>query len=388
MTLPLGKRVAFSLGLVLLLLVGLEIGTRLLYALRDPLLALVGRPPREMFLDPYEMPDPRYPGHWVMRPGFSMTLREVVDAKRQADKFVGVNDLEETARRHGIGPDDVVFRINRDGFKGPELDATRSRPRILAIGDSCTAGTQLDAFTYSRSLERELAARGVAAEVVNGGVEGYKPDDVVVRLEDFEALHPDWTIVYIGWNALFDGWEGRTVLGRNLATVRLVQRIGLALAPKRALRDEALDAFTKPKRPVRDAPEVRARDDYVPTFLPDVEHIVEAMQAGGSRVAIATLPGLYVTDEAPTPEALALGHLPSYTNNPYELAKMTERYDTLLRELAERHGLLLIDLERWADEALAPRHDWFVDSVHPTAEGQARIGAFMAQVLAPELGKP
>jgi hypothetical protein len=65
----------------------------------------------------------------------------------------------------------------------------------------------------------------------------------------------------------------------------------VALGPSRSRRDAAIEAFTKPKRPDPDAPEVWERDDYVPTFFDDVRAIVDAMEAIGSCVAIATLPG-------------------------------------------------------------------------------------------------
>ena len=384
--LPLAKRVGFSLALLVLLLVALEAGARFIYAVRAPLLVALGRSPRNMALSPYKIPDPRHPGFWMHRPDFSMTFAEVIDYKRSLGRFVGLESLETTAARYGIRPDDVVFTINHEGFKGPPLDPSHARPRIVALGDSCTAGTQIDRFTYSRSLERELASRGVPAEVVNGGVEGYEPVDILTRIDDFTALRPEWTILYIGWNALSDEKEGRGFLERHWVTQRLARRLLVALGPKHTLRETALEAFTKPKHPVPDAPEVRARDDYVPTFFGDVPKIVDAMQASGSRVVLVTLPGLYTTREPPSPEALAEGHLPAYTDNPYVLAHMTERYNELLRGLAAERGLPVIDLERWADDALRPRHAWFVDSVHLTEEGQQRIGIFMAEQLAPLVG--
>lgn len=384
--LSLAKRLAFSVALAVLLLGALEVGSRLLYELRTPLLVLMGRDPREMSLAPYKMPDPRHPGHWMQRPGFRMTLAEVVDYKRSLGRFVGLESIETTAARHGIPPDEVVLQINQAGFKGPELDTVRMRPRIVALGDSCTAGSQLDSFTYSRSLERELARIGVPAEVVNAGVEGYEPADILLRIDDFVALEPEWTILYAGWNALYNGKEDQSFLERHWVSLRLARRLTTMFGPQKTSRDAAIDAFTKPKRPVLDAAEVTARADYVPTFFGDMEKIVDTMKAAGSRVVLVTLPGLYTTREAPTPEALTVGHLPQWTDNPYELAKMTERYNELLRQLAAERGLELIDLERWADQALVPRHAWFADSVHLTEEGQTLIGIYMAAQLAPDIG--
>lgn len=382
---PLPRRIGYSIALLLLLLLAFEGGARLLYAVRAPLFVLLGRSPREMSLSPYKIPDPRHLGYWTNKPDFAMTYAELVEYKRSLGRFVGLESLERTATRYGIRPDDVVFTINHEGFKGPPLDPTRQRPRLVALGDSCTAGTQLDRFTYSRSLERELARRGIPTEVVNGGVEGYEPADILMRIDDFTALRPDWTLLYAGWNALFDGKEGRTFVERHWVTPRLFHRLLSMLGPARTRRDAAVEAFTKPKHAVPDAPEVRALVDYEPTFFDDVPAIIDAMQTTGSRVVLVTLPGLYTTHEPPTPEALALGHLPQYTDNPYVLATITERYNTMLRALAAERGLPLIDLERWADRELHPRHAWFIDSVHLTEEGQERIGVFMADELAPLL---
>ncbi len=58
-------------------------------------------------------------------------------------------------------------------------------------------------FPYARAMERELRRDGVDVEVVNAGVEGYSPVDVVARLDELRALRPDVTTVYIGWNALY-----------------------------------------------------------------------------------------------------------------------------------------------------------------------------------------
>jgi lysophospholipase L1-like esterase len=47
----------------------------------------------------------------------------------------------------------------------------------------------------------------------------------------------------------------------------------------------------------------------------------------------------------------------------------------------------VIDLARWSEEALRPREDYFLDSVHLTREGQNMIGEFMAEKLAASVGE-
>jgi lysophospholipase L1-like esterase len=105
------------------------------------------------------------------------------------------------------------------------------------------------------------------------------------------------------------------------------------------------------------------------------------MQSVGSRVVLVTLPGLYIMEEHFSDRALKIGHLPTFTANPYVLAKLTAQYNIALRTLAARHGLQLIDLEEWSTAAFQPRDMFFTDAVHLTEDGQEMIGKYMAQEL-------
>ncbi|MGH6660974.1 MAG: SGNH/GDSL hydrolase family protein, partial [Rhodospirillales bacterium] len=117
-------------------------------------------------------------------------------------------------------------------------------------------------------------------------------------------------------------------------------------------------------------------------FMDEIERIVEGLAAAGTDVVLVTLPGLFTASETPTPGALAIGHLPRFTDNPSVLAALTGRYNAALRDLARRRGLDMIDLEQWSVDALRPRDAYFLDSVHLTARGLELIGAFMAERLA------
>src|SRR5262249_41474378 len=98
---------------------------------------------------------------------------------------------------------------------------------------------------------------------------------------------------------------------------------------------------------------------------------------------LLTLPGLFVMDEEPSPQALKVGHLPVFTDNPYVLAKMSQEYNRRLRHLATSQDLLLADLEEWSRESLTPRDRFFFDSVHLYEDGQSRIGKYLAKQLLP-----
>jgi lysophospholipase L1-like esterase len=98
-------------------------------------------------------------------------------------------------------------------------------------------------------------------------------------------------------------------------------------------------------------------------------------------VVLLTLPGLYQLDEAPTMRMLQIGHLPTYTDNPYVLAALSARFNDLLRQMAAEESAQLIDVEGWSRTAFRPRERYFFDSVHFTDEGQAILGRFLADQI-------
>ncbi|MGA8761303.1 MAG: GDSL-type esterase/lipase family protein [Candidatus Sulfotelmatobacter sp.] len=330
-------------------------------------------------LNEYQMVDPANHHLWILRPGYSQTLNGLVAEKQRTSHTLAVDYLAQRGAQLGVHPEDVLFQVDRDGFKGPEIDKSHSRVRILTIGDSCTFGSWFDQYSYPRALERELKSSGRDVEVINAGVEGYSPTQVLARINEFKALRPEITTIYIGWNALFsdDALPG----GFHYYTWMLLERSYERLFPYRA----ALESYQRPKHPNRNDPKLVQLEGYVPPFLKDVQQIVREMKGAGSKVVLITLPGLFATQEEPSARALQIGHLPRYTSNPFVVARMAERYNVALRDLGQQDGVQVIDLEKWSAVALQPRDKYFFDSVHLYEEGQAMIGKEIAAELAPTL---
>jgi lysophospholipase L1-like esterase len=332
----------------------------------------------------YERPDPNRPDNWVLVPGMELTLAETRALVKAEGLVLAEQALERGAERLAVPEDRVIFRTNADGYKGPELDRSGTRPRVLAIGDSCTFGSLFEYYTWPRSAERTLAALGVPAEVVNAGVNGYSPINALARLDEFRALEPRAAVIYIGWNALYG--DRKSVEGDSFALQRLAGTLRSLWSMRGKTHQQlALESYHRPKRPDPDAPEIARLAAYRPEFLADVETLVRALGEAGAEVWVATLPGLYQLDEAPSERALEFGHLPQWTQNPYVLAAMAAAYNERLRELAARTGVGLIDLEAWSRSALVPRDRHFIDSVHLTEEAQERIGAYIAERIAPAI---
>jgi lysophospholipase L1-like esterase len=349
---------------LLLATILLELAARAFFAVRPP--------PPVSDLQAYQMRDPDRPWHRRLRPGFVETYAEALAFTRRTGRVLG----DQYLAQRGADPSQIRIRIDRDGFRGPEIDASHAAPRIVTIGDSCTFG-MAESSSYPRMLETSLRERGIVTEVVNAGVEGYSSSDVLIELGRFKALRPDVTTIYLGWNGFFN--EEQVFGHPALATWRLIRGAARGLTMRfRSPVAAALDAYTKPKHPDPHARDLTRFDGFVPMFLPEIRQIVHEMRSGGSRVVLFTLPGLYELDREPTAYMTKIGHLPTYTDNPYVLAKLTTRLNDLLRQMAREESADLIDLERWSRTALTPRERYFFDSVHLTDEGQEMLGRYLA----------
>jgi lysophospholipase L1-like esterase len=379
-----GRRAALVLGSIVLAILIFEIGARITGTLKDRYSKI---PVNPAGLNVYQTPDPRDPRNWLLRPGYSLTLQQAIDDKQKTGRILAVDYLKQRAVKLNVRPNETITQFNQDGFKGPELDKGHSHFRIVTIGDSCTFGSFFDKYSYPRMLEQELRRRGVDAEVINAGIEGYTTRNVLMRLNDFKALRPNLVTVYIGWNNLY-GKEPLVGLAKYSYTYRLLRRTFRKMRNGNGLPADALEQYNKPKHADLNASEVRALEGYWPPFVEDVDDIVSEFQKANIRTVIVTLPGLFMTSEPPTDKALQIGHLPFFTDNPYVLARIYEQYNVALRQLAQRRGLQLIDLEHWSKDALSPRDTYFFDSVHLYEEGQEKVGIYMAgEILKGMAGK-
>ena len=146
----------------------------------------------------------RQKGILILKPGLSLTYRELGETLRRHGETEELELLQSDADRAGLHPDDVAFRTNRFGFLGPEIDKEKpvGTVRALMIGDSVTFGPYVERLSYPRVLERELSASrkgdGERVEVVNAGVQGYNLESVLMRLDYFLDFKPDIITVLIG----------------------------------------------------------------------------------------------------------------------------------------------------------------------------------------------
>jgi len=78
--------------------------------------------------------------------------------------------------------------------------------KIVALGDSLTAGLGLPASEgFVPRLQAALAAKGIAAEVVNAGVSGDTASDALARLDWSVPENTDAVILEVGANDMLRG---------------------------------------------------------------------------------------------------------------------------------------------------------------------------------------
>lgn len=370
-------------GTAIAVAVILSLGVLELMARSLPLLEEMAPPPviaainARLSLNPYQIPSAEHARHWLLRPGYVSAVADMIEAKRVSGRLEGARILEEAARAGYTLP----IQVNTQGFKGPELDPAHRRPRILVIGDSVTFG--MGGWDYVRAAQGALAMRGVDIEMVNGGVEGYAFANALWNVPLYRAIKPDICLIMLGWNDIFSQSH---LFGTPLGRFALVD---VALRGWRRIADGgrnpveiALERRNKTKHSISDTPEVQRFHNFQPFFLDRAERLGDLLGAGGCRVTLATLPSLFHTGRQPSAYALAVGHLPDFTDNPYALAEIVEGTNAAYRTLAARKGWSLVDTAMFPDSR-GFEETWFTDSVHFNAPGLTALGNDLADGLLP-----
>ena len=100
----------------------------------------------------------------------------------------------------------LIALVSLAAATGAVPSGAAAAPRILALGDSLTAGYGLaPQESFAARLQAKLTAAGVDAEVVNGGVSGDTSAGGLARLDWALADHPDVVLVELGANDALRG---------------------------------------------------------------------------------------------------------------------------------------------------------------------------------------
>jgi acyl-CoA thioesterase-1 len=109
-----------------------------------------------------------------------------------------------------------------DPARATEAVADEDRPKILAFGDSLTAGLGVAAEdAYPAQLQRRLDEKGIRYRVINAGVSGDTTAGGVRRVEWVLKSRPDIVLLELGAN---DGLRGLNLQQTKANLEQIIQR--------------------------------------------------------------------------------------------------------------------------------------------------------------------
>lgn len=284
------------------------------------------------------------------------------------------------------GRETATMSINSLGFRGPELETKAEGDRRIAfLGGSTTfcAEASADRATWPSLVAEALAERfpGQRWDYVNAGVGGYSTEQSVLNLEHRVApLEPDVIVIYHATNDLTRNTRGQAQasgayrghadggswLGNHSLAWYLVEKNLL-------LRNRQEEARSGIGQLEPDYPALAA------TFREDLTELVVAAQAQSEVVALATFSHHVRREQPPEVQFQAcntsLYYMPYMT--PETLLASFEAYNEVIREVAAETGCVLLECA----EAIPGDGEHFNDSVHLLDPGCSALAACVSETL-------
>ncbi len=212
-----------------------------------------------------------------------------------------------------------VFNINSLGFRGQEFDSKQKKTklRIFCSGGSTTAGDcNDDAETWPARLEQELRQKGIDAEVINSGVQGWYSYQEWLRFkEEIVRYQADIVLLHQGWNEEFEysslslGTKWKPKVARNVVEqnnlycpanrwLSQTRVLSFYLLAQKFLKEQVFALqmnFNNPKRW-----EVLLRNDYIVAWFDNLIAMARLAQERNIQLFTIDYPGL--VELADTPE--------------------------------------------------------------------------------------
>ena len=161
--------------------------------------------------------------------------------------------------------------------------ASEDRPRIVAFGDSLTAGFGVAAAeAYPARLQHRLEEQGLRYRVINAGVSGDTTAGGLRRVDWVLKSSPDIVILELGAN---DGLRGLNLDQTKANLERIIQRcqqasVTVVLAGMKLPRNYGAD-YTKSFEAIYPALAKQYRLTLIPFFLEGVAGFASLNQADG-----------------------------------------------------------------------------------------------------------
>ena len=256
-----------------------------------------------------------------------------------------------------------VLGHNSHGYFGPEFEVEKPANtfRIVCMGDSCT---HFGPTSYPDMLRSFLDQQAPGKfEVINAGVIGFTSHQGRVLLEsEIESLRPDLVTIYYGWN---DHWLARGFPDRDQQVpgwwASQINRLRTVQFAQMVLRGGSGSTGNLKRVEL---------DDYENNLL----LMSQRCHAIGASVCFLTAP--HALDLGIPPYLLTSGEVLRVNS----LIPMHQRYNQVVRSIAQRQKDCLIDLETMMDE-MDKRRLFVDDHIHLTDFGKQIVAKEIADRL-------
>lgn len=273
------------------------------------------------------------------------------------------------------------IRVNRDGFRGQELENGWAM-RIVCLGGDATFGPLGEKNTWPHVLQEELRQGcGFPIEAINAGVTGHSTYNMLFRLNHILEIHPELVIILAGSEDLLTENIHRYRDNRQQYSSfwHIESQRNIHVHLWSLFRETAGFAERKP------FPLSYSTPEFIPfNFEYNLSRIIRRVRLNGGKAVLVTFPRL-VTDDLSrlTEEDKRKIDLPCWLEdgNLEGFNTVCRAYDRTLRTMGEENNLPFIDAARFIDASDIPRERLFEDMFQLTAEGNGILGAFIAREL-------
>jgi lysophospholipase L1-like esterase len=293
-----------------------------------------------------------------------------------------------------VGWGGARWPINQKGYRGREFEAEKPEGtvRIMFYGGSSVFDSHAtDDQDWPHRIEKLLHDRGLKqVEVINAGIPGHASIDAVGRLlTEGQRFHPDYLVLYTGWNDIKTLHSDASMLEQirpyrpksdprihytgsldrlfcNISDMYLLLRTHYHRS-KLSIGDEG----SRPQgEPVEKLSPLSLRQ-----YRLNVETFVDLARNIGAEPILMPQARLVHPDNTEDQRRRIRYDYVRLTHE--ALCRAFDKIDTTLREVAANKGARLLG----ASTRLNGREEYFLDHVHLNLAGSAALAA----VLAPEL---
>jgi len=311
---------------------------------------------------------------------WSLFVYKIPEKTQIADDLMWHHEWQEGDIPCHVFPENREFVVDKTptvtnnlGFRGDEwidVGGGHAGLRVLCIGDSVTFGYTVsgNAQAYPAVLEKLLREKGVACQVINGGMPRYRVFHMIYLFEQkLPQIRPDVVVVLGGWNDMNDN----VLVGPEntwTALLALLKRHLYAVRVAAHWREEYLRST---------APGARARAKVDPggvqAYRGSLARLVGLCRQSGATPVLCTVPSFFAAVDTEESRQKAAQFAPLGTFP--QLAETTRQMNDCIRGVGAAEGVAVCELEEIDSPSL------FSDAIHPNDEGSAAIAARVAKLL-------